>query len=390
MKNKKNCEFSVVMPCLNEEKTLGSCIGKIKDSFKGKKTSFEIVVADNGSKDESIAIAKNLGARVVHVEKRGYGAALNQGISESFGKYIIMGDSDDSYNFSKLQPFIDKLEEGCDLVMGNRFAGRIKPGAMPFLHKIIGNPLFSWLGRIFFSSNVGDFYCGLRGFSKVAWKKMNLQSTGMEYAIEMVIKSSLLEFSIAEIPIILHKDGRGRPPHLRTWQDGWRTLRFILLYAPGWLFYLPGFSLISLGFLFFILASTRTYNLFGLNLDVHTLLVSTALLVIGFQIILFGQFTKLLIYKLKLLPLRERNKPLLTKINSAQIFLISFLMFGLGVSILLAAFFIWYRSGFGRLDYSSTMRIVIPSVFLLQLGTQLFFNAFFLDILLLPSQKNRN
>lgn len=237
---KKACELSVVMPCLNEAETLAVCIDKTSAFLRDNRISGEIIVADNGSTDGSQALARAHGARVVNVPVRGYGAALMAGINEAQGKFVIMGDADDSYDFSALTLFVARLREGYDLVMGNRFKGGIKPGAMPLLHKYLGNPLFSKMGRLFFGSPVGDFYCGLRGFNKAAIQRLNLQTTGMEFAIEMVVKSSLNKLRITEVPTILAPDGRSRPPHLRTWRDGWRTLRFLLIYSPRWLFFLSG------------------------------------------------------------------------------------------------------------------------------------------------------
>jgi len=383
----KQYDISIVMPCLNEEKTIGTCINKIKRSFKNTKYRYEIIVADNGSTDESVSIAKKLGAIVVNVSKKGYGSALTGGIQMARGKFVIMGDSDDSYDFSKLKPFFAKYNEGYEFVIGNRFAGKILPGAMPVLHRKIGNPLFSFMGRLFFRSKVGDFYCGLRGFTKALWKKMALQATGMEYAIEMVIKATLLNAKIDEIPITLHKDGRMRKPHLKTWQDGWRTLRFILLFAPSWLFLTPGVLSIFLGMILFFLALPGSVSVYGIRPDVHTMLVSSALIIVGMQISLFGVFTKLLIEKLRLLP--AVKKDLTIRLNPAKIFLASVLFLFLGFIILGSVIVMWYLEGFGRLDYSSTMRIVIPSVLFILIGVQLIFNAFFLDILMLPGVKNK-
>src|SRR5439155_21724861 len=233
-------EGSVVMPCLNEAEPLSQCIEKAKRGLRALNVIGEIVAGDNGSTDGSPEMATRLCARVVHVAARGYGNALRAGTATARGKYIIMGDADDSYDFSALEPFVEKLRQGCDLVMGNRFQGGIMPGAMPWKHKWIGNPVLSFIGRLFFQCPVGDFHCGLRGFSKDAYERMQLQTTGMEFASEMVIKSTLLRMKIAEVPTILHKDGRSRPPHLRSWRDGWRHLRFMLLFSPRWLFWYPG------------------------------------------------------------------------------------------------------------------------------------------------------
>lgn len=379
----KQIEFSVVMPCLNEAKTLEICIKKIHNSFKKLRTGYEIVVADNGSTDGSQMIAKKNNARVVNILQKGYGAALQGGIEQSKGKYVIMGDADDSYDFSKISGFIEKLRAGDDLVMGNRFAGGIMPGAMPALHKL-GNPFFSFLGKIFFNAKAGDFYSGLRGFKKEAWSKMDLQTTGMEYAIEMVTKASLMNLKVSEVPIILHKDGRGRRPHLRTWQDGWRTLRFMLLFAPRWLFFIPGVILAVLGLSFFALSFLQPARIGGISFDVHTLLVSSAAIIIGIQIILLGFFTEIFVSRFNLIPRPEKER---TSVNILEYGLIAGLfLITCGLVILGTTIFQWSASGFGNLDYATTMRAVIPAVFLSQLGVQLLFNSFFFGIITLPKK----
>lgn len=233
-------ELSIVMPCLNEEETLAVCIDKAKQFLLESKIVGEIIIADNGSTDNSLEIARQKNARIIHVEAKGYGNALKSGIAAALGKYVIMGDSDDSYDFYALAPFVEKLREGYDLVMGNRFKGGIMKGAMPFKNRYLGNPVLSFVGRLFFSIKIGDFHCGLRGFSKEAVQKMDLRTTGMEFASEMVVKASLHKMKITEVPTILHPDGRSRPPHLKPWRDGWRHLRFLLLYSPAWLFLYPG------------------------------------------------------------------------------------------------------------------------------------------------------
>lgn len=380
-------DFSIVIPCLNEERTLATCIKKIHQSFKSLKESYEIIVADNGSKDKSIKIAKKEGARVVNVSEKGYGAALHAGITEANGKYIIMGDADDSYDFSAIEPFVIKIQKGYDLVMGNRFAGKIMPGAMPLQHKLFGNPMLSLLGRIFFGAPVGDFYCGLRAFTKKSWEKLALQTTGMEYAIEMVAKSSLLKMRITEIPIILYKDGRQRHPHLRTWHDGFKTLHFMLLFAPNWLFLIPGLFLILIGTIFFFLTLFKPTELFGVILDVHTLLISATSISIGIQILFLGLFAKIFIHKYNLIPVSHTLTFTLIKNYLNRATLISGFALLIGLIIVTKTFLEWYQEGFGNLDYSATMRMVIPSVFLIQMGFQIFFNTFFLGIFLLPRKK---
>src|SRR5580658_9965343 len=285
-------ELSVVMPCLNESRTLGVCVKKALDTIERLGIRGEVIVADNGSTDGSQSLAEGLGARVVPIAARGYGSALRGGISAARGKFVIMGDSDDSYDFTQLGDFVSKLSEGYDLVMGNRFQGGIRPDAMPFLHHYLGNPFLSWLGRVFFGCPVGDFQCGLRGFRKDAIDKLELQTTGMEFSTEMVVKATLFDLRIAEIPTILSPDGRDRPPHLRTWRDGWRYLRFLLLYSPRWLFLYPGIALFLVGIAvtLWLLPSPRTIG--ATVFDYHTLLFGAMSILIGFQSINFAVFTK--------------------------------------------------------------------------------------------------
>ena len=286
-------ELSVVMPCLNESRTLGACIQKALAAIERMGIRGEVIVADNGSTDGSQSLAEELGARVVPIPRRGYGNALRGGIAAARGRFVIMGDSDDSYDFTQLGDFVSKLNEGYDLVMGNRFHGEIRPGAMPFLHRFLGNPVLSWLGRLFFGCPVGDFQCGLRGFRKDSINRLELQTTGMEFSTEMVVKATLFNLRIIEIPTTLSPDGRDRPPHLRTWRDGWRYLRFLLLYSPRWLFLYPGIALLLLGaaISLWLLPGPRTIG--GVTFDYHTLLFGAMAILIGFQSINFAVFTKM-------------------------------------------------------------------------------------------------
>lgn len=376
-------EFSIVMPCLNESRTLEKCIRKVRLAFKRNPATYEIIVADNGSRDNSVEIAKKNKARVVYVEQKGYGAALQGGIEKAQGKFIIMGDADDSYDFSSISLFIKNLRDGDDFVIGNRFTGRIMSGAMPWAHKL-GNPFFSFLGKLFFDAKVGDFYCGLRGFTKKAWEMMDLQTTGMEYAIEMVTKASMLNIEVSEIPIVLHKDGRLRPSHLRTWRDGWRTLRFMLLFAPKWLFSLPGLVLFILGALFFLLSVGQSVKIAGITFDLHTLLVSSVSMIVGVQVILFGLFAEIFVSRFRLIPTIKNRNILFKRLNVEYGLIAGTVLIIVGFIILLETIYNWSQGGFGILEYSTTMRVVIPSVFLIQLGMQLIFNSFFLGVLMLP------
>ncbi|MDB9396771.1 glycosyltransferase family 2 protein [Microcystis aeruginosa] len=366
-------ELSIIMPCLNEAETLATCIGKARDYLERHKIAGEVLIADNGSSDGSQEIATNSGARVVPIPERGYGSALRGGIAAAKGQYIIMGDADDSYDFTNLSPFLEKLRQGYDLVMGNRFQGGIKPGAMPVLHKYLGNPVLTWLGRLFFGSPCGDFHCGLRGFSKQAIEQLNLRTTGMEFASEMVVKASLYGLKITEVPTTLSPDGRSRPPHLKTWRDGWRHLRFLLMYSPRWLFLYPGLALMFLGFVATIWFIPQP--------KVHTLLYSATALIIGFQIVSFAIFTKAFAISEGLLPEDRKLRRFLRYINLEVGLIIGVILFLLGMGGSLYALYIWNARLYGALDPAVTMRIVIPSVTALALGVQVVFSSFFLSVL---------
>ncbi|NCQ85424.1 MAG: glycosyltransferase family 2 protein [Microcystis aeruginosa W13-18] len=366
-------ELSIVMPCLNEAETLSTCIGKARDYLERHKIAGEVLIADNGSSDGSQEIATNSGARVVPIPERGYGSALRGGIAAAKGQYIIMGDADDSYDFTNLSPFLEKLRQGYDLVMGNRFQGGIKPGAMPVLHKYLGNPVLTWLGRLFFGSPCGDFHCGLRGFSKRAIEQLNLRTTGMEFASEMVVKASLYGLKITEVPTTLSPDGRSRPPHLKTWRDGWRHLRFLLMYSPRWLFLYPGLALMFLGFVATIWFVPQP--------RVHTLLYSATALIIGFQIVSFAIFTKAFAISEGLLPEDRKLRRFLRYINLEVGLIIGVILFLLGIGGSVYALYIWNARLYGALDPAMTMRIVIPSVTALALGVQVIFSSFFLSVL---------
>ncbi len=291
----RKIEVSIVMPCLNEAETLEACIKKAQHSIKQHNLEAEIIVADNGSDDGSQQIAENNGARVVNVDTKGYGAALSGGIGAARGRYIIMGDADDSYDFSNIYPFIENLRKGYDLVMGCRLpsgGGEIMPGAMPLKHRYLGNPVLSFIGRLFFKSPVTDFHCGLRAFTKEAFNKMDLHTTGMEFASEMVIKATLLNMKLVEVPITLYKDARSKPPHLRSWRDGWRHLRFMLMYSPRWLFLLPGALLFFLCTIWFLVLIRGSVTIGNVVFDTNTLLVSAMFILIGFQLVIFYFFTK--------------------------------------------------------------------------------------------------
>jgi glycosyltransferase involved in cell wall biosynthesis len=374
-------EVSVVMPCLNEAETLETCIVKAQRALAADNIRGEIIIADNGSSDGSVEIAERTGARVVHIEAKGYGNALMGGIAAARGKYVVMGDADNSYDFGHIPRFVAPLRNGVDLVMGNRFRGGIEPGAMPFLHQHLGNPVLSGLGQLLFKSPVGDFQCGLRGFSKAAFERMDLRTTGMEFASEIVVKASLLGLSIAEVPTSLVPDGRSRPPHLRTWRDGWRYLRFLLLYSPRWLFLYPGIALMLLGAILglWLLPSPRTVG--GITFDVHTLVYAAAFVLLGFQSIAFACFTKIFAISEGLLPPDSALEKMFRYITLEVGLVIGGLMTAVGFAASVYAVAGWGTRHFGMLDYSHTMRIVIPAALLLMLGAQTIFASFFLSVL---------
>jgi len=374
-------ELSVVMPCLNEKLTVGTCIKKAQEAMEGLGIRGEVVIADNGSTDGSQEIAMSLGARVVPVRTRGYGSALRGGIAAARGQYVIMGDADDSYDFTALGGFIEKLREGYDLVMGNRFQGGIKPGAMPFLHQFLGNPVLSWIGRLLFECPVGDFHCGLRAFRKDAIGKLDLQTEGMEFASEMVVKATLFNLRMAEVPTVLSPDGRDRPPHLRTWRDGWRHLRFLLLYSPRWLFLYPGIALSLIGgaACVWLLPGPRTLG--GVTFDIHTLLFGAMAVLIGFESIVFAVFTKTFAITEHLLPEDPKMTRLYKHITLEVGLMIGGLLVLSGVGFWVFGLGFWESHHFGPLNPERTLRIVIPGLLCLTLGIQTVLSSFFMSVL---------
>src|SRR5687767_6496016 len=366
-------EVSVVMPCLNEADTLAVCIEKAQRALTERGISGEIVIADNGSVDGSQLIAERLGAVVVDVPARGYGAALMGGIDRAQGKFILMGDADDSYDWRDLPKFVDKLREGYDLVQGCRLenaGGRVMPGAMPFLHRWWGNPMFSLMARNWFGAPVHDVYCGMRGFSKDAYARLDQRCTGMEFATEMIIKASLLKLSVAEVPITLFPDGRkSHPPHLKTFRDGWRTLRFFLIYSPRWLFLLPGILLFVLGLAGYAVALPG-YSINGVTFDAHTLLFASLSAILGFQAIVFAILSKVFAISEGLLPPDPRIQRFFERFPLERGLVLGAGAMIMGVVLLGVAVNQWRLAEYGPLDYARTMRWVIPGVTLTALGFQ--------------------
>jgi len=383
--NNQNIELSIVMPCLNEAETVATCIQKAKQFLQRSKVAGEIIIADNGSKDNSQNIARENGALVIDVEEKGYGSALRGGIANARGEYIIMGDSDDSYDFYNLELFLEKLRAGHDLVMGNRFKGGIKKGAMPFLHRYLGNPVLSFIGRLFFRIPVGDFHCGLRGFRKDAYKRMQLNTTGMEFASEMVVKASLKGMNLTEVPTTLSPDGRSRPPHLNTWKDGWRHLRFLMVYCPKWLYLYPGFLMIVLGGLLSLLVLFSSPGNETINFNVQTLLYTSLLVIVGFQFIVFYVLALVYANSKGLLPDNKDIQRVIHHFNLEK-GLISgggFIVFG--IILLAIALLNWQAVNFGYIAANEALKLTIPSFVCLILGLQMILYSFFWHILKVPA-----
>jgi glycosyltransferase involved in cell wall biosynthesis len=374
-------ELSIVMPCLNEARTVGTCVRKARDYLDLHDIKGEVIVADNGSTDGSQAIAASLGARVVAVASRGYGNALRAGIEVARGKFVIMGDSDDSYDFRDLDPFVSKLREGFQLVMGNRFRGGIKPGAMPPLHRYLGNPVLTAVGRLFFRSLCGDFHCGLRGFDRRAVLDLDLQASGMEFASEMVVKASIAKLRIAEVPTTLSPDGRDRPSHLRSWRDGWRHLQLLLLFSPRWLFLYPGATIFLLGLAATLILFTGDIAFGGLVLAEHSMVLTAAAINVGFEVMLFWVFANTIAIQRGLLPRNVKFERLRRAMPLELGLALGTVLIVIGLGAFVAAVSEWFTVGFGQLLGGATMRLVIVSGTTLVLGTQILYGSFFLHVL---------
>jgi len=381
-------ELSIIMPCLNEAETLETCIRKAMGYLERAKIHGEVVIGDNGSTDGSQKIALNSGARVVKVAQRGYGAALYGATLAAHGKYIIMGDSDDSYDFNNLDPFVEKLRQGYDLVMGNRFAGGIKPGAMPWKNRYIGNPILSTIGRIFFHCPAKDFHCGLRGYSREAFTRMDLRTTGMEFASEMVIKATLERMKIAEVPTTLSPDGRSRPPHLRPFRDGWRHLRFMLLYSPNWLFLFPGLALMLVGLAGTALLEQDSIQLSHARLGLDTLIYLAFMSVVGYQSVLFAALSRIYAVQEHLYPASPGFRHIFRYINLERGLIVGALIALAGLGAAVYAFLMWRSAGFGDLNIEHVARIVIPSSMAITLGFETVLFSFFLSTLGINIRRN--
>jgi glycosyltransferase involved in cell wall biosynthesis len=382
-------ELTILMPCLNEAETLAVCIEKAHGFLERTGIDGEVLISDNGSTDGSQAIAEGLGARVSAAARRGYGAALTNGIDAARGRYVIMGDADDSYDFTSLDPFVERLRDGADLVMGNRFKGGIAPGAMPPLHKYLGNPVLSRIGQLFFRPNIGDFHCGLRGFNRARIQELDLQTTGMEFASEMVVKASLARYRIDEVPTTLKKDGRSRPPHLRSWHDGWRHLRFLLLFAPRWLFVYPGLVAFFLGALTVAVLAFGGVQIAGIGFDVTTMVYASALCVLGYQSLLFFWLTKLYATQEGFLPTSPRYRAIVAKWSAERGLLAGVALFLLGVIVGIVQVVRWGSMDFGAQDAAEAVRIAIPSSLGIILGFQTIMMSFFSGVLTTPRRESR-
>ena len=379
--NSEKPEVSVVLPCLNEESSVGGCIEQILRTFAKHNILGEVIVADNGSTDKSREIAHHLRARIVSVSDKGYGSALRGGIAAARAKYIIMGDADGSYDFSQIPAFLENLRSGCELVIGNRFSGGIQPGAMRPLHRYFGNPLLSGIGRLFFETPFHDFHCGLRAFSKAAYDRMALRTTGMEFASEMVVKASLLKLHACEIPTTLSPDRRPGKSHMRSWHDGWRHLRFLLLYSPRWLFLYPGLALLLAGMAIALWLLPGPKKVGQVFLDVHTLLYASAAILTGFQAVIFAFFTKIFAITEGLLPEDARLSRAFRFFTLEKGLLLGLALLTTGIAVACYTLLLWNRTGFGPMDPVRLVRLVAAAMVTITLGVETIFSSFFLSIL---------
>lgn len=378
-------ELTILMPCLNEAETIGACITKAQAFLARKEVAGEVLVADNGSTDGSREISARHGARIVNVATPGYGAALLGGIEAAHGRFIVMGDADDSYDFSNLDEYLDQLRGGADLVMGNRFQGGIAPGAMPFMHRYLGNPALSFLGRLFFKIPIGDFHCGLRAFNAEAIRSLRLQTTGMEFASEMIVRGAIGGLKIVEVPTLLKPDGRSRAPHLKTWRDGWRHLKFLLMYSPRWLFFIPGFSMIAIGLL---LAATLIFGpikIFGdVILDIDSFISACFLVIVGVQFVSFGALSRSYAAIAGYLSRDTGSMTVLRHLTTDRLAVSGALLVAAGAATFSVALYAWALRGFGRLPDPLIPRIVLGGMTVIVIGFQVLATGFLLGIFEIP------
>jgi hypothetical protein len=374
-------ELSIVMPCLDEARTVGTCVRKAQESLARLGLDGEVIVADNGSTDGSQEVARELGARVVPVAERGYGSALAGGIAAARGRWVIMGDADDSYDFGELEGIVRELRAGHDLVVGNRFKGGIRPGAMPWLHRRLGNPVLSFIGRVLFGTPCGDIYCGLRGFDREQVGALDIRSTGMEFAIEMVVKATMRDLRITEVPTTLSPDAQGREPHLKTWRDGWRSLRLLLLYSPSWLFLYPGLALLAVGLAGMVWLVPAQRTVADVTFDVSTLLYAGLAIVVGLQAVYFFVTARWFGMAEGLLPDNPRLRRIVGPRTLELGVVVGLLLTAAGVGLSLYALATWNEEGFGRLDYPDILRIVIPGSTLIACGMQTVLSSLFIGTL---------
>jgi len=382
-------ELTILMPCLNESETIGACVAKASKFLTTHDVDGEVLIADNGSTDGSTEIAKNLGARVVAISHLGYGAALIGGIEAARGRYVIIGDADDSYDFLALMPFLERLRGGADLVMGNRFKGGIAPGAMPFLHRYLGNPVLSFIGRLFFNISAGDFHCGLRGFRRAAIRNLGLQAMGMEFASEMVVRSALASLRIDEVPTTLTVDGRTRRPHLKTWRDGWRHLKFLLIYSPRWLFLVPGLTLILVGLLLAGVLIIGPLSIGNVNLENNTFIAACLLVAVGTQLLTFGALARLFATRAGLLPRSKRADLLFGWLSTDRLIQLAAMLLVLGMAGFIWGIWQWMWVDFGPLNSRLVPRILVSSLCAVVIAVQMAGSAFLLGVLEIPFRRRR-
>ena len=387
---KPELELTILMPCLNEAETLATCIGKARGFLERTGIAGEVLIADNGSTDGSQAIAEAAGARVAAVAEKGYGAALSGGIAAARGRFVIMGDADDSYDFSRLDRFVEELRKGAALVMGNRFQGGIAPGAMPWLNKYVGNPVLSFLGKLFFRTRASDFHCGLRGFDRDAIVGLSLRTTGMEFASEMLVKATLLGLPIAEVPTTLSPDGRSRRPHLRPFRDGWRHLRFLLLFSPRWLFLYPGYTLLTVGLFLGALLFRGPLRLGPtVELDIHSFLLAAMFILVGLQSVSFAIIGRRFASQYGFIPRSATFDGVLEALTLERVLVAAIILVAIGMGALLWGLSQWADRGFGALNPSTTMRAMILAMTTLVAGLQLAMSAFMSSMITIPLQERR-